>query len=519
MLNLYNCYQNGETRNHVKRVLFLCEEFIARGVSVDANLLLEAAILHDIAKADHKKEHSKKNVLEKVLPSKGVDPKNVIILCDIIANHNGTFAPLCFSFEATILRLCDKLDKFNKGQEDANRKCIKSANKIEKHFEKSPPVDHDSLEKILIIYQEMFDAYSIGGKRIKTLKEEFSYLVEDEDLWKYYAMKGNTTLSVEDVFSKNGANDFICKYFIDGGKQGIWNSVSDAVSDIRKIHTVSVFLLGILIKNKLNIATKPEDVIAEYDEYRNFLYFWFLTCLYHDVGYCIEDNSEKYLLEYCSMQKFIVKREIKYNLLDVVSDEERQTVDKYYIYRAKEKKKIDHGLVGAVLLYDSLMKIYDVAKGAKNADGTESFDHNELRFSADYPVFCKKVATGIMFHNIWKPSDDRVETLYKDYGLDSLCGDSYKKISSSTATLESYLLSIADTIEPTKRTEAWGEVPDVILQNTLLSFNSREKQMTIQFNNDKATTHYTFIADLEKWVDVGVTFHENQNLITLQLRE
>lgn len=102
----------------------------------EKELVYKAAILHDIAKFDDKNNHNKKakKVLSKFC-GKDEDFEN---LCLIIKNHKGKFKPdKDIAIMAAILRLADKIDKFNKDEGNAEEKFGKSLKKIKKYFKKN----------------------------------------------------------------------------------------------------------------------------------------------------------------------------------------------------------------------------------------------------------------------------------------------------------------------------------------------------------------------------------------------
>ena len=121
---------------HTKRVVKLCEEFATeldeQGIEVDRQLLIRAAWLHDIAKFDDGDDHHKKKNVKAVLEKYDMDIESDLVksIAKIISEHKGSFEPKKHRKEAAILRICDKLDKFNKGKDDAEEKCNKSIEKI-----------------------------------------------------------------------------------------------------------------------------------------------------------------------------------------------------------------------------------------------------------------------------------------------------------------------------------------------------------------------------------------------------
>lgn len=83
------------------------------------------------------------------------------------------------------------------------------------------------------------------------------------------------------------ARKFIEQYFEKGAKRGVVLPFIDEIDSMRYVHTISVFFIGLLIKRELcpNLAIRSK-VDTDYE----FSYLWFLVCLFHDMGYAIEND-------------------------------------------------------------------------------------------------------------------------------------------------------------------------------------------------------------------------------------
>ena len=99
--------------------------------------------------------------------------------------------------------------------------------------------------------------------------------------WNYY------NADFEKPFGINTARKFIEQYFEKGAKRGVVLPFIDEIDSMRYVHTISVFFIGLLIKRELcpNLAIRSK-VDTDYE----FSYLWFLVCLFHDMGYAIEND-------------------------------------------------------------------------------------------------------------------------------------------------------------------------------------------------------------------------------------
>ena len=130
-----------EWLTHTFRVFALCSVFInsidTNIIRVNKDVLFKASILHDIAKPLGKKNHHKRERLRYAIKETNIDitERQKKAICAIIEAHKGPFKPPeSLLIEAAILRICDKLDKFQKNRKKAAVKIDKTMNKIEKRF-------------------------------------------------------------------------------------------------------------------------------------------------------------------------------------------------------------------------------------------------------------------------------------------------------------------------------------------------------------------------------------------------
>lgn len=296
--------------------------------------------------------------------------------------------------------------------------------------------------------------------------------------------------------------------------------------DIRDIHTVSVFILGI------EIARKMKNRILG-----NELFIWFLMCLFHDMGYKLENKTDL-VKEYYTLYKFLQKNEIKeeYNIFKVYK--KKTLCENYYRYRAEDRYRttehgvikehgvIDHGIAGGIILYKVLVKNYEMVK-RKSENNKDSFEYNNLIFSTDNFKDYAKAAIGIIRHNMWYANKSDDCKTYHEYGLDDLISEPQNKICYTDDRLL-FLLCLADTIEPLKRFRNLGTNEEIneILRQICMDIeninNQKNSKITITIqvsdeleNKDKLIEN---CRSLDSWMNVKTTQEDNKVKITFSFQ-
>lgn len=158
-----------------------------------------------------------------------------------------------------------------------------------------------------------------------------------------------------------------------------------------------------------------------------FLYAWLTVCLYHDFGYYVDRQKYGEISDISEIVKSLRKDIFKSTSISRYNFELYQ---EYYGKMYKKNKKEnkfeigDHGILGGVILYDLMKK-------------EKTYDHCP---------FCADICFCIMEHNIWKQNEDY--PLSSSYHL--IDKSNFVKINSQKEPLL-FLLSLVDTIEPTKK--------------------------------------------------------------------
>ena len=286
--------------------------------------------------------------------------------------------------------------------------------------------------------------------------------------------------------------------------------------DYRIKHILFSFGLGLVFADFADLTTKIGEKY-KYCQYEiennnndNFLYAWLTVCLYHDFGYYV--NREKYS-EISEISEII--KNLRRNIFKStsVSRYNFELYQEYYKGRFEVNKNDgsfeigDHGILGGVFLYDLM---------------------NRKKF-AEYCPFCADICFCIMEHNIWKQK--------KDYPLSSpyhwIDKSNFVKIDSQKEPLL-FLLSLVDTIEPTKKFSKYKDsesssnksiFPKTIAKNIKIDVTNKSiiingnELVNVLKKRDKSLKINDWIEpvkNLSDWVDVKsevngyiITIHNN----------
>ena len=120
--------------------------------------------------------------------------------------------------------------------------------------------------------------------------------VTNKPVWNYYAAE----IHANPITLPEQSAQFIREYFSQGQKGDIVyeldpyhdvniHGIPLSLSEYRAIHTVSAFFLGIFLEDCLTQGQCGVD-LSVHGDFFPFSYLWFLTCLYHDYGYIVEEN-------------------------------------------------------------------------------------------------------------------------------------------------------------------------------------------------------------------------------------
>ena len=277
---------------------------------------------------------------------------------------------------------------------------------------------------------DAFEGKSYDGKLLSAYRN----IANNEIQWNYYYNNPyRKSLCIHDKWiNEEAALSFIKSYYGTGGKSTLIEAndiLAGMKNNDRNTHTVSLYLLGILLYSGLKVTEKSKKSNSHYETkgYHDFLFKWFLSCLYHDVGYIYE--KEKHYYDSCkNLDAFLEELEIKKenNLLEGVYKNgkkrryyrNKQLVYNYYLYTLNERKRLDHGITGGLLLYKNLIEMYSSI--------ARKYDYVSADIVEDGLLYSPKLfsqywvaADAIARHNIWMVNTesklDSKETIEKRY--------------------------------------------------------------------------------------------------------
>lgn len=85
---------------------------------------------------------------------------------------------------------------------------------------------------------------------------------------------------------------------------------------------------------------------------RHFSYLWFLTCLFHDLGYAVEDHNSTSKKENDMYKDYLKELPRRPNGIPTLYN--KKTLKSYSLLRACLHSCYDHGIVGGIALYHDL---------------------------------------------------------------------------------------------------------------------------------------------------------------------
>ena len=140
---------------------------------------------------------------------------------------------------------------------------------------------------------------------METIEKIYNDVIKSNK-WNYYEIKECAISSYNDLFEgQDVAYKFILAMFSESGKIPAQNlcecldKLKNEEPDTNRLrHVVSLFFLGIALYSNISVIRDYIDnqisglgiLNKENSAERRFSFFWFLLCIYHDLGYAYENG-------------------------------------------------------------------------------------------------------------------------------------------------------------------------------------------------------------------------------------
>lgn len=347
----------------------------------------------------------------------------------------------------------------------------------------------------------------------------------------FYANNHYYDININDyslrLFTNKSCYKFIREYFHKGDKQKVFElSFTDKFQQEGKhIHTTILYFLGCYLKDMVEEALYKAADFNDRDEWFDFRYTWFLSCLYHDTASVIETEEDLGIRDnrFKELEYYLGKYNILYNVYDHIptnTDSKLHTFPKdlvrnYFFYIASERKHIDHGILGGFILFDRLVKNYNsVWKQKKKIDSKANyngFEYNNLQWRREHLDHFALIADSVIAHNIWF---SKKENLYMEYGLNPIIVSDTNKISIKERPLL-FFLSLLDTIEPTKRFEE--KDPIEVMKSIEIIYEKDKKEVVISALDEGIdyNSYFERLENMKDWLKVEVGRNGKEVIIAI----
>jgi len=342
---------------------------------------------------------------------------------------------------------------------------------------------------------------------MKSILQSFRDLKQTD--WDYYDDIHDKVLNNPFAVKSNPIDHdrFVHDYFYRSGKANILKiDYLLPNSHLNKNHTNSIFFLGILIHKNTDFQNLIRSTSNNYLD--DFSFLWFLTSLFHDYAYSFENDQHNLntISDFNTLIQYFQIDSIN-NLLDQkikgINSKLFQSIVEYFNFRIVCHRKIDHGILAGVYLFDKLVKI----RIDKEKKGCKDYNWGK-EIEKTYAM----AASAIAVHNIWIPSS-KDKDLYKHFGLKQLVD--FKPIKMIDSPLL-YLFGIVDTIDPVK-TFSKNHSEEYILDNLEIDLTNK----TLYIGNKKGSK--LDFSELNKksdnylgWLNVSLTKNTNSLLIKMK---
>jgi hypothetical protein len=283
----------------------------------------------------------------------------------------------------------------------------------------------------------------------KTFYSILSKTYKKNNLWNYYNASHEFGKDLP-VKTEQLSKDFLKNFIKISGKaeQTLYKQIDDI--GVRSTHVVSTFLIGHYVYQNTILKELIDKEIGEIKKQFcisadvEFTYLWFLTCLFHDLGYNIENSLPVYS-DYNDLKQKTGE------LVEIIGIPPfyQDIVKNYFEYRLKCCNKNDHGIVAGHMLFKDLCGIRELADANR--------DEQEFNWSIELNHIYNFCAWNIVAHNIWYANTEKESDIkkYEEAGLSDLIlekiEDNIQYQIKAKVNPFLFLFCLVDTLEPYKR--------------------------------------------------------------------
>lgn len=341
---------------------------------------------------------------------------------------------------------------------------------------------------------------------MKDILQIYKDIFLDKPKWRYYSK-----MNIDPFNSDNDTKEFIVR-FIELSEKEQENPLYENIFKLdnnRIRHIVSTFFLGTYLYYNLIPIKESIDIVIKRFQRQNpdskieFSFIWFLICVFHDLGYSIEDDEE-----YKNFDDFIDGK-VKYFLKERVGVPSlyENVYKNYFNYRLNSEKdflhKPDHGICGGIVLFNTLNDILLKKQKNKKSEG--------LSWNRKLINIYRYASWVILSHNIFFiRSGDPDEQVYRDNNLEALILDKTeapKIIHKKHSFL--FLFLLVDSMEPIKKFDTFENLSKLkcgVDKNTI--FLEIDK-------GDLQVDYFKKVLDLKRWLIPNI--EENNNKLKIEI--
>lgn len=334
--------------------------------------------------------------------------------------------------------------------------------------------------------------------KMKDLFKIYNDLFQDSKKWKLYE-----SFNINPFDSDESSKHFISRFIELSGKineNPLYKNIQ-RLDDKRIKHIVSTYFLGIFFYNENELLKKMIDKIINRFQKQNkkskitFSFIWFLICLFHDLGYYIEENEH-----YVDFEEFIDGK-IKYFLkrrtgVPIVYE---KTFRNYFNYKlhTKEYAKPDHGIAGGIILFNVLNSILK-NKQINNFSNGKNWNRKLINI---YNFACWV----ILSHNIYfiRRGDSKEKEYIENQIKDLILEKDIRSLINLKKHTFLFLFLLVDTIDPIKLVNDYENLK-------YFKIGCVGNKIIIKMNEFILTKSYIEkINELKEWLIPNININEN----------